>query len=550
LTSDHRFGVAARCSLAGAGHGSTEGREEAAMSSDPRVHARRWWILSVLCLSLLIITLDNTILNVALPTLVRDLHASASQLEWIVDAYVLVFAGLLLTCGSLGDRLGRKRALVTGMLVFGGFSIVAGFSHSAGQLIAARALMGIGAAIIMPSTLSILTNVFPDNERAKAIGIWAAVSGLGIPLGPVIGGWLLEQYSWGSIFFANLPIVAVTIVSGLILIPESRDPRPARLDPLGALLSIAGLAALLYAIIEAPARGWTEQRILISFVVAAVLLILFVFWERQSSHPMLDVTLFKNLRFTAASAALMLNFFALLGTTFFLTQYLQFVLGFSTLQAGVRMIPIAVGIAVAAPLSARLAERFGSKLVVACGLLVVALGVGTFSLATTDSTYGLVLIAMLIGGLGMGLSITPATDSVMGAVPKENAGVGSAMNDTTRQVGGALGVAVLGSLLSTSFSSHIADFATGLPDAQAALVRNSVGYAAQVAAQLGGAQGQSLLSSANAAFVHAMNTTALAGAAVALLGALIALAFLPARSETIEADDRAVSEARVEAATD
>ncbi len=520
------------------------------MSSDPRVHARRWWILSVLCLSLLIITLDNTILNVALPTLVRDLHASASQLEWIVDAYVLVFAGLLLTCGSLGDRLGRKRALVTGMLVFGGFSIVAGFSHSAGQLIAARALMGIGAAIIMPSTLSILTNVFPDNERAKAIGIWAAVSGLGIPLGPVIGGWLLEQYSWGSIFFANLPIVAVTIVSGLILIPESRDPRPARLDPLGALLSIAGLAALLYAIIEAPARGWTEQRILISFVVAAVLLILFVFWERQSSHPMLDVTLFKNLRFTAASAALMLNFFALLGTTFFLTQYLQFVLGFSTLQAGVRMIPIAVGIAVAAPLSARLAERFGSKLVVACGLLVVALGVGTFSLATTDSTYGLVLIAMLIGGLGMGLSITPATDSVMGAVPKENAGVGSAMNDTTRQVGGALGVAVLGSLLSTSFSSHIADFATGLPDAQAALVRNSVGYAAQVAAQLGGAQGQSLLSSANAAFVHAMNTTALAGAAVALLGALIALAFLPARSETIEADDRAVSEARVEAATD
>jgi EmrB/QacA subfamily drug resistance transporter len=436
------------------------------------------------------------------------------------------------------------------MLVFGGFSIVAGFSHSAGQLIAARALMGIGAAIIMPSTLSILTNVFPDNERAKAIGIWAAVSGLGIPLGPVIGGWLLEQYSWGSIFLANLPIVAVTIISGLILIPESRDPRPARLDPPGALLSIAGLAALLYAIIEAPARGWTDQRILISFVVAAVLLILFVFWERQSSHPMLDVTLFKNLRFTAASAALMLNFFALLGTTFFLTQYLQFVLGFSTLQAGVRMIPIAVGIAVAAPLSARLAERFGSKLVVACGLVVVGLGVGTFSLATTDSTYGLVLIAMLIGGLGMGLSITPATDSVMGAVPKENAGVGSAMNDTTRQVGGALGVAVLGSLLSTSFSSHITDVATSLPAAQAALVRNSVGYAAQVAAQLGGAQGQSLIDSANTAFVHAMNTTALAGAAVALLGAFIALAFLPARSEASEADDRAVSEARVEATAD
>lgn len=509
-----------------------------------RTYERRWWTLAVLSLALAVISLDNMILNVALPTLVRDLNATSSQLQWIVDSYVLVFAGLLLTAGALGDRFGRKLALMAGLGVFGVFSALAAMSDTANQLIATRALMGIGGALIMPSTLSILTNVFPPAERAKAIGIWAAVNGLSIPLGPVLGGWLLEHYSWGSIFLINIPVVVVSLIAAAILVPESRDAKALPLDPVGAVLSIAGLAALLYAIIEAPAAGWTSGTTIAWFAVAAVTLGAFVLWERRVPYPMFDTRLFKNPRFSAASLSVTMVFFGLFGATFFLTQHMQFVLGFDTLQTGVRMIPVAVGVGIAAPLSARLTARFGSKVMVAAGLTVVALGLGLMSTATVESGYGLVATCMIVAGAGMGLAMTPATDAVMGAVPKDNAGVGSAVNDTTRQVGGALGVAVLGSLLATNYSDAMRGPASTLPPEVTAVTRDSVGAALEVAAQLPDpAAALALVNAARIAFIDAMGTTLVIGAGVTLVGAAIALLFLPARAENEEATPEPVQAA-------
>src|SRR3954466_10806499 len=347
-------------------------------SADPR----RWWTLGVLCLSLLVIGLDNTILNVALPTLQRDLDATSSQLQWIVDVYMLVFAGVLLTAGSLGDRFGRKRALSFGLLVFGLGSLGSALAGSPELLIATRALMGIGGAFIMPSTLSILTATFPEHERGKAIGIWAGCSGVGIAIGPaaggrgraigpVAGGWLLDGHGWGAIFLVNLPIVALALIAGRFLVPESRDESAPRLDPRGFALSFAGLTALVWAIIEAPSRGWTDPAIAGAFAFAAVVLAAFAAWELRAPEPMLDVKLFRNPRFSASSAAITLAFFALFGMIFFLTQYLQDVRGYSPLEAGLRMLPVAGGLILAGPLSALLTARVGAKAVVAAGLAVI-----------------------------------------------------------------------------------------------------------------------------------------------------------------------------------
>ncbi|MGH2766735.1 MAG: MFS transporter, partial [Actinomycetota bacterium] len=313
----------------------------------------------MLCLSLVVIGMDNTILNVALPTLARDLSATASELQWMVDSYILVFAGLLLTMGALGDRFGRKLALNVGLLVFVAGSVASAFAGSAEVLIFSRAAMGIGGALIMPSTLSIITNVFPARERGRAIGVWAGVAGFGIVLGPVIGGWLLENFWWGSVFLVNVPVVAVAILAGWALVPESKDPHATPLDPIGAFLSIAALVTLVYGIIEAPENGWTDAVTLGAFAIAAVLSVAFIWWERRVKHPMLRMEFFRNPRFSTASAAITLVFFALFGSIFLLTQHLQFVLGYSPLEAGFRVLPVAVLI-VAAPLSARLVEVIGT----------------------------------------------------------------------------------------------------------------------------------------------------------------------------------------------
>ncbi|HUP14730.1 MAG TPA: DHA2 family efflux MFS transporter permease subunit [Acidimicrobiia bacterium] len=498
------------------------------------IHRRRWWTLGVMALSLLVIGLDNTILNVALPTLVRELGASASQLQWMVDAYILVFAGLLLTMGAIGDRFGRKRALSIGLLLFGLGSLGAAFSGSANMLIATRAAMGIGGALIMPSTLSIITNVFSGAERGRAIAAWAAVSGLGIVGGPVLGGWLLEHFWWGSVFLVNVPIVLVAVLAGYFLVPESKDPNATPLDPVGAGLSIAGLSALVYAIIEAPANGWTDPLILAGFAIAALLLGWMVWWELRTPHPMLQMSFFRNPRFSAASASITLVFFAMFGTVFLIAQYLQFVLGFSPFEAGLRVMPVATLI-VAAPLSARLTEKLGSKIVVTTGLVIVAIALTVISGVEVDGGYGRVALALSIMGFGMGMTMAPATDSIMGSLPLAKAGVGSAMNDTTRQVGGALGVAVLGSVLASTYSAAMTPLVTALPSPAAELALDSVGGAARVAAEIGEA-GAALVRAAASAFVDGMGNAAFVAAGVALAGAVVSAVFLPSRPDDPQAD--------------
>lgn len=491
------------------------------------IHRRRWLTLAVLSLSLLIIGLDNTILNVALPTLVRDLNASASELQWMVDAYMLVFAGLLLTMGALGDRFGRKKALSAGLLIFGAASIWAAYAGSATHLIAARAVMGIGGALIMPSTLSIITNTFEGAERGRAIAAWAAMAGLGIVIGPALGGWLLENFWWGSIFLINVFVAIAALLAGWPLVPESKDPKATPLDPVGAVLSIAGLAALVYAIIEAPSDGWTDPTILLFFVAAAVLLSAFLWWESRTEHPMLQLAFFKNPRFSAGAGAITMVFFAMFGTIFLLTQYLQFVLGYTPLETGIRVMPIAT-LVISAPMSARLAERFGSKRVVAAGLFIVAVALSILATTTDASGYGRIALVISILGIGMGQAMAPATEAVMGSLPLAKAGVGSAMNDTTRMVGGALGVAILGSVLASAYSSTMEPLVARLPAAAQAVVSNSIGGALGVAAQVGDAAAP-LVSAAKSAFIDGMGTAVWVGVGIALLGSIVTWIFLPAR---------------------
>ncbi|HEX3300634.1 MAG TPA: MFS transporter [Actinomycetota bacterium] len=495
---------------------------------------RRWWVLGVLCLSLLVIGLDNTILNVALPTLSKDLGATNSQLQWMVDAYVLVFAGLLLTTGSLSDRYGRRKALALGLIIFGVGSTLSAFSGTSSALIASRALMGVGGALIMPSTLSILTNIFPAHERGRAIGIWAGVSGLGIAIGPIVGGWLLAHFWWGSVFLVNVPVVILALILGRLIVPDSKDPHPNALDPVGAVLSIVGLVSLVYAIIEAPSHGWTSTRTLATFAFAMIVLAAFAVWELRSDHPMLDVTFFENPRFTAANISIVLVFFALFGSLFFLTQYLQFVLGYTPLQAGIRVAPIALVLMVAAPLAGRFVERFGNKVLVATGMTAVAIGLGFLGTITVSSGYPHVLIALVILGMGMGTAMVPATESIMGSLPLAKAGLGSAMNDTTRQIGGALGVAILGSVFASSFASHVTTALSGLglaPEA-VATASESVDKALGLGVQTGGTTGAAIIAAANQSFISAMDRGLLVGASIALIGAIVALVWLPNRAHT------------------
>jgi EmrB/QacA subfamily drug resistance transporter len=506
------------------------------------IHAyqRRWWILAVLCISLLTIVLDNTVLNVAIPTLSRPratggLGASDSELQWIIDSYTLVFAGLLLTCGSLGDRFGRRGALQLGLVIFGMGSVASAFAESSTQLIITRACMGVGGAFIMPATLSIITNVFPGSERGKAIGFWAATAGLASVLGPVTAGFLLAHFYWGSVFLINVPVVIIGLLAGFFLIPTSKDPSAPRLDPIGGLLSIASLVAILYAIIEAPTDGWGDPTIVACFVGGGVLLLAFLLWENHIDHPMLDVAFFKNPRFTAASNGIMLVFFAMFGAAFLFTQYLQFVLGFTPLQAGVRFLPFAATILIVSPSSARIVHRLGTKLVVGFGLALVALGlIVVTGLDATSSYWPDVVWRFILLAIGMALTMAPATESIMGSLPRAKAGVGSAVNDTTRQVGGALGVAVIGSVLASTYSAGVSQFLRGknVPTGEAqAYAHSTLGYALTAGKGVTG-----LAQAATSAFVDGMHSGVLVGAAAAIAGSIIAFVFLPARADHNEED--------------
>ncbi|MCU1426340.1 MAG: Drug resistance transporter, EmrB/QacA subfamily [Actinomycetia bacterium] len=417
------------------------------------------------------------------------------------------------------------------------------FASDATVLIGTRALMGIGGAFIMPSTLSILTNVFTNPaERAKAIGIWAGVAALGIGIGPVAGGELLAHFWWGSVFLVNIPIVLLGLVLGYMLIPESRDPSVPRLDPLGSFLSIAGLGSVLWAIIEGPSHGWTSTSVLGGFVVGAAILGAFLAWELHTDHPMLDIRFFENPRFSAASGAITLTFLSLFGTIFLLTQYLQLVLGYSTVKAGAVLIPQAAVLMLFAPMSTRWVRRFGNKVVVVTGMVIVAaslLLMTTFT--TTTGVYSVILIAMLLG-LGMANIMAPATESIMGSLPREKAGVGSAMNDTTRQVGGAVGVALLGSILSSRYGSSVSAALRGhVPAAIAAKARDSVGSAVSLVNENPAAKpyASQIANASRHAFVLGMHTAVVVAAVTMLIGAAGVLRWLPARATGDEPSRRA-----------
>ena len=511
-------------------------RDKNAAPSSGAPARRRGAILIALCLAALIINIDVTIVNITLPSLVRQLGATTTSLQWVVDAYTLVFASLILAAGSLSDRLGRKGVLLGGLAIFAAGSLGASFGRTPGELIAARAFMGIGAAAIFPSTLSLIVNVFTERaERAKAIGAWGATTGVGVATGPIVGGWLLGHFWWGSVFVFMVPVAALVAVMVALAVPTSRDPATPSIDWWGLLLSTAGIGALVLAIIQAPSWGWGSAGTLGTLGAAVVIITLFANVERRIARPMFDLRLFRNLRFTAASGSITVGFFTLTGFSFLITQYFQFVRGYSPLGTGVRILPVAASIAVAAVLGTRLAVRIGNKAVVASGLALFGGGLLWIAASATQGlSYGVIVGQMVVAGGGLGLIIAPATEAIMGAVPKEKAGVGSAVNDATRLFGATLGVAIIGSIAASLYGSRLGPtLPRGLPLAAVVAGKGSVGgalVAAQNLAQAGLAgPAHSLATAAVAAFLHSLHGACIVAGAVALAGAGFAAIFLPSR---------------------
>ena len=493
-------------------------------------------ILVALLFAAFLVNLDTTLVNVALPAMVRQLHATTTQLQWVVDAFNLVFAALLLTFGSLSDRFGRKGMLLAGLSVFGAASLAGGFTDSPAQLIAARSVMGLGAAMTFPSTLSLISNVFTERkERARAIGLWGAIAGVAIAMGPIAGGWLLEHYSWASIFTAMAPVAAAAAILAALVVPASKNPDAGAVDIAGLALSSTAMAALVFTIIEAPTYGWTAARSLAGFAAAAVLLAAFIVWERRAAHPMLDVRLFRNMRFSAASGAVTVSFFTLFGFIFLMTQYFQFVRGYGPLSTGVRLLPVALSVGAGSVAGTQLAVRFGTKLIVTTGLVAMA-AFYAWVAASASATigYGTIAAQMVVYGLGMGLTSAPATESIMGAISRTKAGVGSAVNDSTRLIGGTLGVAVIGSVYASVYGSRLtATMPASVPGQVAAIAHQSIGAAytavGTIAALGHPALGQALHLAATNAFLRGLSIGCLVAGGVAAAGALLAVRFLPAQ---------------------
>jgi EmrB/QacA subfamily drug resistance transporter len=477
----------------------------------------------------------------ALPSIAKDLGSSASQLQWIVDAYILACAGLLLTIGYLGDRLGRKPTLTVGLVVFGVFSLGAALSKSNDMLIAMRAMMGIGAATIMPATLSILTATFREpKERAQAIALWAATFALGIGIGPIVGGWLLNNFHWSSVFYINIPIIAIGLIGGSYFIENSRTDNPRKIDLLGTLLSIGGVVSLVYAIIQAGQEGWTAPHVLYAFGAAAVLLGVFIFRELRSENAMLPLHFFRNMSFTGANIVLTLVSFGMMGSMFFLGQFLQSVQGYTPLEAGIRILPMAATLFISATISARIAQYIGTKFTVALGVLIAAIGFFYFAyIAAVDVSYFKFAIAMCVVALGMGFTMSPATNSIMGSLPVSQAGVGSAMNNTTRQIGGALGTAVLGTILNSGYVAGIdaVKWPIQFPSQAVEAIRNSIQGAHIVAQNVPIPQlSQMIIDQSNQAFTSGAKSALIVAAIIMLVSAVLTLFILPNRVRTPEGE--------------
>ncbi|MFA4836669.1 MAG: DHA2 family efflux MFS transporter permease subunit [Dehalococcoidia bacterium] len=494
------------------------------------IYRRRWWTLAVLAMSVIIVTLDNSILNVALPTLQRDLDASVSELQWMVDAYIMVFASLILTMGAIGDRIGRANALRAGMIIFAGGSLFAMASDSPGTLITARAIMGFGPALIIPATLASIMHVFPPAERPKAVGVWAAMSGVGVALGPITGGLLLEHFSWGAIFFINIPIAIVAVVAGAFLIPNSRDPNPRRLDILGTFLSAGALAVLVYGLINGGDWGWTDGTVIGCLVGAGLLMMVFLWWERHTPNPILPISLFGNPRFSAGAAGNFLLMLTNFGLVFGLTLYMQFVRDYTALETGVRLLPLAIGFAIGSSTSHARAARFGTTAVVTVGFVAVAAILAGISFWGADTDYWVLGLMLFATSFSMGNILPSNLEALMGAVPQARAGVGSAMNGVAVQLGGSIGVAALGSILSGAYTSSIKPALVQFPDLSpqaVAAAGDSIGGAAKIADQLPEGLGETLKTAANHSFMDGWQLMALVACGIAAAGALIAIRFMP-----------------------
>jgi EmrB/QacA subfamily drug resistance transporter len=500
--------------------------------------------LVFICLSVFVVSVDATIVNVALPTLSRELDADTAQLQWIVDAYTLVMAGLMLSMGSLSDRFGRRGWLSAGLALFAITSVYAAQVDSADALIWARAAMGVGAAVIFPATLSLITNIFVDPvKRAKAIGLWAAMVGVGVAAGPISGGWLLEHFSWGSVFMVNVPIAAVAIIGGVLFIPTSRDPAAPRVDVPGLILSSIGITALVYTVIEAPNWGWGSAHTAAGFAVAVVVLAAFALWERHTPHPMLDVSVFVNRRFSGGSLAVTAGFLTLFGFIFVITQYFQFIKGYSAFETGVRLLPVAISIAVASIVGPRIVDRIGTTAVVAGGLVTFAAGLAWASTADAATPYIQIALQMVLLGGGLGLTTAPATESIMGSLSADKAGVGSAVNDTTRELGGTLGVAIVGSVFASVYSGRLSDSAVlaNLPAQVRGTMERSMAAAQQVIGQLPQGVIPDVRAAVNTAFLDGLQIGSLVSAGIALGAAIVVAWLLPARARQATLEPEAVS---------
>ena len=501
----------------------------------------RWVVLVVLSGALALISLDNTIVNVALPALQEELKATTSELQWVVDAYSVLFAGTLLLAGSLGDRFGRRRALVIGLVIFGAGSLAAGFANSALVLTFWRAVMGVGGAFIMPSTLSILVQVFRDRrERAQAIGIWAAVAGAAVAIGPILGGFLIEYVSWHAIFWVNPPLVVLAILATLWLVPESRDPSKPQLDPIGAVLSTVGLIALVVTVIEVPDSG-IDPLTIVSSVSAVAFLAAFVWWEQRAPRPMLPMTLFRNRLFTISITCVALVYGALMGMMFFLPQFLQLVQGNTPLQSGVAVLPGATGLLVASLFSPRIAERIGTRTTVIIGLLMVTTGLAMSAFLAAGTAYWYIGVSLGFMGLGLGMVLPQATNGILASVPTERAGMGSAVNDGMAELGGSLGVAILGSLLSLGYRNQIEEqiqaagaAINSIPPAIVEAVRESLAAGSLAVQQLPASLATPIREVAGNAFVSGMTTALMVGAGITLAGVVLAWWLFPSRVDRVE----------------
>lgn len=478
---------------------------------------RRWWALGALVLGVLVLGFDMTILNVALPTMATELGADTGDLQWIVDAYTIVFAALLLPAGLLGDRFGRKRMILIGLTLFGAASLLGTFADSVGMVIAARALMGVGAALIMPLSMSILPSLFPTHERSRAISLWAAGMALGMPLGPILGGLLLQHFWWGSVFLLNVPFVALAAVACALLLPESRDPHAGRIDVPASAFGAVGLSVLVFGVIEAPRRGWGDPVVLVLIAAGVLLVTALVLRETRARAPMIDFGLFRDRHFLWGTTAAVVPSFVMGGVLFVLPQRFASVDGFDALGTGVRLVPLMGGLLVAAILSDRLVPRLGFRVVIPTGLTLLGAAVLLGSTGKASDGYGEIALWLTLAGFGLGLSLVPATDAVMATIAPERAGVGSALVQSMRQVGGALGIALLGSLLAASYSDHLG--ATGPAD-------DSVAAAVEIGERTNDA---ALLADARSAFVSGMDLVLVVCGVVAIAVALLVAAFLPGR---------------------